>query len=67
MSNIFDYNPGTRFIRLYRSKFKDESDFEDLLKFLDLPLNCGILDIDVDAQKITIDGKTYYQRSYSGR
>ena len=65
--NIFDYKPGTRFIRLYRSKFKDESDFEDLLKFLELPLSCGILDIEVDAQKITIDGKTYYQRSYSGR
>ena len=67
MSNIFDYHPGTRFIRLYRSKFKCEDDFEDLLKFLDLPLDCGILDIEVDAQKITIDGKTYYQRSYSAR
>lgn len=67
MSNIFDYQPGTRFIRLYRSKFKCKDDFEDLLKFLDLPLDCGILDIDVDAQKITVDGKTYCQRSYSAR
>lgn len=67
MSNIFDYHSGTRFIRLYRSKFKCEDDFEDLLKFLDLPLDYGILDINVDAQKITVEGKTYCQRSYRGR
>ena len=67
-NNIFDYQPGTRFIRLYRSKFKCEEDFEELLKFLDLPLNYGIIDIEVEATKTIIDGKTYvHDRSYGGR
>lgn len=64
---IYDYKPGTSFIRLYRSKFKCEEDFEDLLKFLDLPLDYRLIDIEVSADKIVIDGKTYYQRSYTGR
>jgi len=65
--NIYDYRPGTSFIRLYKSKFKCEEDFEDLLKFLDLPLDCGIIDIEVDATKVVINGETHYNRSYSGR
>lgn len=65
--NIYDYRPGTSFIRLYRSKFKCEEDFEDLLKFLDLPLDCGIIDIEVEATKVVINGETHYNRSYSGR
>ena len=65
--NIYDYRPGTSFIRLYRSKFKCEEDFEDLLKFLDLPLDCGIIDIEVEATKVVIKGETHYNRSYSGR
>jgi hypothetical protein len=64
---IYDYKPGTSFIRLYRSKFKCEEDFEDLLKFLDLPLDCGIIDNEVDATKVVINGETHYRRSYSGR
>lgn len=65
--NIYDYRPGTSFIRLYRSKFKCEEDFEDLLKFLDLPLDCGIIDLEVEATKVVIKGETHYNRSYSGR
>ena len=65
--NIYDYRPGTSFIRLYRSKFKCEEDFEDLLKFLDLPQDCGIIDIEVEATKVVINGETHYNRSYSGR
>ena len=65
--NIYDYKPGTSFIRLYRSKFRCEEDFEELLKFLDLPLDCGIIDIEVDATKVVINGETHYNRSYSGR
>lgn len=65
--NIYDYRPGTSFIRLYRSKFKCEEDFEDLLKFLDLSLDCGIIDIEVEATKVVIKGETHYNRSYSGR
>ena len=64
---IYDYKPGTSFIRLYRSKFKHEDDFEDLLKFLDLPLDFSFIDVEVDANKVIVEGKTYYQRSYSGR
>jgi hypothetical protein len=65
--NIYDYKSGTSFIRLYRSKFKCEEDFEDLLKFLDLPLDYGLIDIEVSADKITVEGKTFYRRSYSGK
>ena len=65
--NIYDYRPGTTFIRLYKSKFKCEEDFEDLLKFLNLPLDCGIIDIEVEATKVVINGETHYNRSYSGR
>ena len=65
--NIYDYKPGTSFIRLYKSKFRCEEDFEELLKFLDLPLDCGIIDIEVDATKVVINGETHYNRSYSGR
>ena len=65
--NIHDYKPGTTMLRLYRSKFKCEEDFEDLLKFLDLPLDCGIIDIEVEATKIVINGEVHYNRSYSGR
>lgn len=65
--NIYDYRPGTSFIRLYGSKFKCEEDFEDLLKFLDLPLDCGIIDIEVEATKVVINGETHYNRSYGGR
>lgn len=65
--NIYDYKPGTSFIRLYKSKFRCEEDFEELLKFLDLPLDCGTIDIEVDATKVVINGETHYNRSYSGR
>lgn len=65
--NIYDYRPGTTFIRLYKSKFKCEEDFEDLLKFLDLPQDYGIIDIEVEATKVVINGETHYNRSYNGR
>ena len=65
--NIYDYKSGTSFIRLYRSKFKCEEDFEDLLKFLDLSLDYGIIDIEVSADKIIVEDKIYYRRSYTGR
>ena len=46
--NIDDYKAGTTFIRLYRSKFKYDEDFEDLLSFLKLPLDCTMIEIEVD-------------------
>lgn len=49
--NIYDYWPNTTFIRLYRTKFRYAEDFEDLLKFLDLPRSCSIIDIEVEATK----------------
>ena len=65
--NIYDYKPSTSFIRLYRSKFKYEEDFDDLLAFLGLPYSCDLIDIDVDATKVVINGETHYNRSYKGR
>ncbi len=65
--NIYKYKQDMSSIRLYRSKFKCEEDFEDLLKFLDLPFDCHIIDIDVQSTKVIINGKTYYNRSYGGR
>lgn len=66
MAKIYDYAPGTQFIRLYRSKFKEESDFEDLLHFLDLPEHYEYIDIEVEAAKLFIEGNTYFKRSYGG-
>lgn len=45
--NIDDYKVGTTFIRLYRSKFKCDEDFEDLLSFFKLPVDCTMIEIDV--------------------
>lgn len=44
---IDDYKVGTAYIILTRNKFKHEEDFEDLLHFLKLPLNCDRIDIEV--------------------
>lgn len=44
---IDDYIAGTAFIILTRNKFKHEEDFEDLLSFLKLPLNCDRINIAV--------------------
>ena len=44
---IDDYKVGTAFIILTRDKFKHDEDFEDLLSFLKLPLDCLRIDIDV--------------------
>ena len=44
---IDDYYPGTAFIRLYRSHYKHEEDFENILKFLKLPLTYDYIDIPV--------------------
>lgn len=46
--NIDDYKVGTTFIRLFRSKFKHYEDFEDLLSFLKLPLDCTTIEIEVN-------------------
>ncbi len=44
--NIDDYTMA--YIILYRKNFKNKEDFEDLLKFLKLPLNCTRIYIDVN-------------------
>ena len=44
---IDDCYPGTAFIRLYRSHYKHEEDFENILKFLKLPLTCDYIDIPI--------------------
>lgn len=44
---IDDYNVGTAYIILTRSKFKYEEDFDELLHFLKLPLNYDRIDIEV--------------------
>ena len=44
---IDDFYPGTAFIRLYRIHYKYEEDFENILKFLKLPLTYDYIDIPV--------------------
>ncbi len=44
---IDDYVSGTAFLRLYRSHFKYEEDFENILRFLKLPENYEILRLPV--------------------
>ena len=45
--NISDFVPGTAWIRIYRSHYKYESDFEKLCEFLKLPTTCKVIDLQV--------------------
>ena len=69
--NIDDFVPGTAYIRIPESVFSDKQYFKNLLKFLKLPDNCTVIEIDVipDSYRLTDDGelRKVSEKSYKGR
>ena len=71
MRNIDDFVPGTAYVRIPESVFSDKQYFKDLLKFLRLPDDCTVIEIDVipDSYCLTEFGvpKKVSEKSYRGR
>ena len=71
MGNIDDFVPGTAYVRIPESVFSDKQYFKNLLKFLKLPDNCTVIEIDVtpDSYRLTDDGelRKIAEKSYKGR
>ena len=71
MNNIDDYVLGTAYIRIPESVFSDKQYFKNLLKFLKLPDDCTVIEVDVtpDSYRLTDDGelRKVEEKSYRGR
>lgn len=69
--NIDDFVPGTAYVKIPESVFSDKQYFRNLLKFLKLPDNCTVIEIDVipDSYRLTDKGKLrkIAEKSYRGR
>ena len=69
--NIDDFVPGTAYVKIPESVFSDKQYFRNLLKFLKLPDNCTVIEIDVtpDSYRLTDDGelRKVSEKSYKGR
>lgn len=69
--NIDDFVLGTAYVRIPESVFSDKQYFKNLLKFLKLPDNCTVIEIDVtpDSYRLTDDGELMKvsEKSYKGR
>ena len=69
--NIDDFVPGTAYIKIPESVFSDKQYFKNLLKFLRLPDDCKVIEIDVtpDDYRITDNGelRKVSEKSYRGR
>ena len=71
MGNIDDFVPGTAYVRIPESVFSDKQYFKDLLKFLRLPDDCTVIEIDVtpDSYRLTDNGELMKvaEKNYRGR
>ena len=71
MKNIDDFVPGTAYVRIPESVFSDKQYFKDLLKFLRLPDDCTVIEIDVtpDSYRLTDNGelRKIAEKTYRGR
>ena len=71
MRNIDDFVPGTAYVRIPESVFSDKQYFKNLLKFLRLPDDCTVIEIDVtpDSYRLTDNGelRKVAEKSYRGR
>lgn len=69
--NIDDFVLGTAYVRIPKSVFSDKQYFHDLLKFLRLPDDCRVIEIDVtpDSYCLTDNGelRKVAEKSYRGR
>ena len=68
--NIDDFVLGTAYVRIPESVFSDKQYFKNLLKFLKLPDNCTVIEINVipDSYRLTDDGelRKVSEKSYKG-
>ena len=71
MENIDDFVPGTAYVRIPENVFSDKQYFHDLLKFLRLPDDCTVIEIDVtpDSYRLNEFGvpRKVSEKSYRGR
>ena len=71
MNNIDDFVPGTAYVRIPESVFSDKQYFKDILKFLRLPDDCTVIEIDVipDSYHLNEFGvpSKVSEKSYRGR
>lgn len=71
MSNIDDYVPGTAYVKIPESVFSDKQYFKNLLKFLRLPDDCTVIEINVtpDSYRLTDNDelRKVAEKSYRGR
>ena len=69
--DIDDFVPGTAYVRIPESVFSDKQYFKDLLKFLRLPDDCTVIEIDVtpDSYRLNEFGvpMKVTEKSYRGR
>ena len=69
--NIDDFVPGTAYVRIPENVFGNKQYFKDLLKFLKLPDDCKVIEIDVtpDSYRLTDTGelRKVAEKSYRGR
>ena len=69
--NIDDFVSGTAYVRIPESVFSDKQYFKNLLKFLILPDDCTVIEIDVtpDSYRLTDNGelRKIAEKSYRGR
>ena len=71
MSNIDDFVPGTAYVKIPESVFSDKQYFKNLLKFLRLPDDCTVIEIDVTPDSYLLNEfgvpKKVSEKSYRGR
>ena len=71
MENIDDFVLGTAYIRIPESVFSDKQYFKDLLKFLRLPDDCTVIEINVtpDSYRLNEFGvlRKVAEKNYTGR
>lgn len=71
IENIDDFVSGTAYVRIPESVFSNKQYFKNLLKFLRLPDDCKVIEIDVtpDSYRLTDNGelRKVAEKSYRGR
>lgn len=60
-TTIKDYKHGTAYLILHCSQFRFSEDWEDICKFLRLPIDCETIELDVDA------GDSHNMSTYCGK
>lgn len=71
MENIDDFVLGTAYVKIPENVFSDKQYFKDLLKFLRLPDDCTVIEINVipDSYRLNEFGvpRKVAEKNYTGR